>query len=109
MNTKAMPALGLILSSAIVSMLLLMNYNKGMVKAFEFMILLSTLTCLVPYLFTAATHILISKREQRNWIIGGIAFLFSIWAVIGCGSEIIIWGMVSLLCGVPMYFWMKRT
>jgi len=56
-NSKLIPAQGLIFSSLLISGLIFMNYNKSLIKAFEFLILLSTLTCLVPYLFSTATHI----------------------------------------------------
>ena len=36
--------------------LMLMNYTKGLVDAFTFVILLATLTTLVPYAFSAAAQ-----------------------------------------------------
>ncbi|MEL6941742.1 MAG: hypothetical protein AAFO82_03670 [Bacteroidota bacterium] len=87
-----------------------MNYSKSLIKAFEFMILLATLTCLVPYLFAAGTHLLFSLRSGRKWtwIWGSLAFLFSMWAVIGSGEEIVFWGFLVLMAGIPFYVWIKR-
>ena len=51
-NENNMPYAGLIFSSLLISGLMVMNYNKSLLKAFEFTILLATLTCLVPYLFS---------------------------------------------------------
>ena len=109
-NKNATPAQGLIFSSVLISALILMNYSKSLIKAFEFLILLSTLTCLVPYLFSTATHILVSLRigKKWRWLWGGIAFAFSIWAVIGCGEEIVFWGFLALMAGIPFYVWIKR-
>ena len=108
-NRMGSPALGIAISSVIVSIIMFLNFNKGFVKAFEFMILLSTLTVLVPYLFSAATHMMKSFEygKKWNWILGFLAFLFSMWAVIGSGAEVVFWGFVFLMSGIPVYVWIK--
>jgi APA family basic amino acid/polyamine antiporter len=105
-----MPGLGLAFSSILVSVLLLMNYSKSLIQAFEFMILLSTLTCLVPYLFASATHLMFSLRSGKRWtwIWGSIAFAFSMFAVVGSGQEIVFYGFLVLMAGIPFYVWIKR-
>lgn len=110
LNENDMPLIGLIISSVIVSILLFMSYNESLVKAFEFLILLSTLTCLVPYLFSAATHTLFSLRSGKKWawIWGSLAFIFSMWAIVGCGEETVFWGFLMLMAGIPFYVWVKR-
>jgi len=108
-NSKGSPAVGIILSSVIVSIIMMLNFSKGFVKAFEFMILLSTLTVLVPYLFASATHILTFYKPGKltHCLLGGSAFLFSIWAVIGSGAEVVFWGFVLLMSGLPIFVWIK--
>ena len=110
LNGNGMPLAGLVFSSVLVSVLMLMNFSKGLIKAFEFMILLSTLTCLVPYLFSTATHVLFSLRsgEKWNWIWGSLAFVFSMWAIVGCGEEVVFYGFLVLMLGIPFYVWIKR-
>lgn len=111
LNTQNSPSKGIIISSIIISVLLLMNFTKGFIKAFEFMILLSTLAVLVPYLFSAIVQIIFSHRANKPLGIGlGVgAFIFSVWAVIGSGLEVIQWGSLLLLLGLPLYFWLKRV
>ncbi|MEN0047449.1 MAG: amino acid permease [Bacteroidota bacterium] len=110
LNQKETPAMGLIFSGILISGLLLMNYSKSLLRAFEFMILLSTLTCLVPYLFASTTHLLFSLRSGKKWtwIWGSIAFLASMWAIVGSGEEIVFWGFLVLMGGIPFYVWIKR-
>lgn len=110
LSKKGMPLAGLVFSSVLISILMLMNYSKSFIKAFEFMILLATLTCLVPYLFASATHILFSLRNGKKWkwIWGSLAFLFSMWAVIGSGEEIVFYGFLVLMAGIPFYVWLKK-
>ena len=50
------PVIGLVVSSVLVTALMLMNYTKSLVSAFTFVILLATLTTLVPYAFSAAAQ-----------------------------------------------------
>lgn len=113
MNKNGVPAIGIIISSVLISVLMAMNYTKGLVKAFGFMLLLASMTALIAYLFTSASYVVVSIREQgfskQTWIrllIAGIAFVFSIWAIAGSGTEIVYWGFILLMAGLPVYVWM---
>ena len=110
LNKNNSPATGIAFSSILISGLMLMNYSKSLISAFEFMILLATLTCLVPYLFSTATHLLFALRSGKrwSWIWGSLAFAFSMWAVAGSGEEIVFWGFLVLMAGIPFYVWIKR-
>lgn len=110
------PVFGLVVSSALVTGLMLMNYTKGLVDAFTFIILLATLTTLVPYAYSAAAqaHLYFTEREifekgrfARDTIVAGLAFAYSIWAITGSGKDIIAKGFVLLLAGIPVYVLMK--
>ncbi len=112
-NSKGVPILGLIIGSVLTSFVMLMNYNDSLVNQFEFLILLSTFICLVPYLFTAASFSLISLRNFKNGelikniIISVLGFLFSIWAIYGSGKESVFYGFILLLLGIPLYVYIK--
>ncbi len=109
-NENDVPGSGLVFSSVLISGLMIMNYSKSLIQAFEFMILLATLTCLVPYLFSTATHMMFSLSEGKrwSWIVGAVAFVFSMWAIIGSGEEIVFWGFLALMSGIPIYVWVKK-
>jgi len=109
-NSNKLPVGSLVFSSVLISGFMLMNYSKSLIETFEFMILLSTLTCLVPYLFSSATHLLISIRSKKSfaWIIGGLAFVFSMGAIVGSGEEIVFWGFIIFMAGIPLYVWTQR-
>ena len=113
-NRKGVPALGIILGSVLVSVIMAMNFTKGLVEQFKFMILLSTLTCLIPYLLVSAAYVIIvldrgEPRTRRGWVRvlvpACLAFIFSLLAIIGAGQEIAFWGLVLLLGGTPFYVW----
>lgn len=109
-NRNGSPGIALVLSSVFISVLLAMNYSRGMGKAFEFLILLTATTVLIPYLFSAASYIILIRQQPipkaklaKNIVLGMLAFGYAMWAMIGAGQESIAWGFVILLMGVPLY------
>ncbi len=109
---NGIPVPGLLLSSVLVTVLMLFNYTKGLVELFTFVILLATLTCLIPYVFSTLSYVILIWRnpehaDGRNvWvdvILAGIAFLYSVWAIVGSGQETVFWGFVLLIAGLPVY------
>jgi basic amino acid/polyamine antiporter, APA family len=112
-SKRNVPIMGVVLSSILVSLLTLMNYTKGLVEQFKFLILLSTMSALLPYLFSAVAYIIIRadhrKAVKGGWIsaiiLSAFGFLFSMWAIGGSGMESVYWGFLLLLAGIPMYVW----
>lgn len=113
LNRHHAPSTGIIISSVLVSLLMLTNYSKGLTKAFEFMILLSTLTVLIPYLFSSAAYLILVNKEGRlmnsRVILGSAAFLFSIFAIAGSGMDVVYWGFLLLVSGIPFYIMIKKA
>ncbi len=113
-NKNGVPFLGLIIGSILTSVVMLMNYADGLVEQFKFLILLTTLCCLIPYLFTSVAYVLIvigKKLPNQKWVpvigVGGLAFLYSLWAIYGSGEQAVFYGFLLLLAGIPFYIWMK--
>ncbi len=113
-NKHGVPAWSLIIGSVIASIIMLMNYTKSLANQFKFLILLSTLTVLVPYLFSAAAYLIIKIRNSNYgaaWIPSALlaffSFLYSIWAIAGAGEESVYWGFLMLMAGIPFYVWMS--
>jgi APA family basic amino acid/polyamine antiporter len=105
-----------VISSVLVTGLMLMNYTKGLVSAFTFVILLATLTTLIPYAYSAAAQAWMYFTEPelferklfvRDMAIAALAFVYSVWAITGSGEDIIAKGFVLLLAGIPVYVLMK--
>jgi APA family basic amino acid/polyamine antiporter len=112
-NGNGVPAVGIIISSVLVSVLMCMNYTKGLAEQFKFLILLSTLAILIPYLFSTASYIIILVRNKvttkKGWVsailLSSFAFLFCLWIIIGSGQETVYWGFLLLMGGIPFYVW----
>ncbi len=112
-NKKGAPYFGIVVSSTIVSLFMMMNYTKGLVDQFKFLSLLATICTLVPYIFCAAAYIIIrfSKRAAYSggWVaaifVAVMAFAYSLWAIAGAGQSSVYWGFLLLLAGIPFYVW----
>jgi APA family basic amino acid/polyamine antiporter len=114
-NKNGIPALGIYISSVLASLLIVMNYSGGLLKVFEFMILVSTVCVLIPYLFCSVSYIVLLKnnsysQNKKNILVllACSTFLFSAYALIGSGWESILWGFVFLLFGIPVYFLLQQ-
>ena len=116
-NKKGVPASGILISSVLVSLLMMMNYTSGLVSQFKALILLSTLCSLVHYLFSMAAYLIV-KTEKRDinktgWIssivLGFLGFAFAFWAIAGAGEKIVYKGFLLLLAGVPFYIWIRYS
>lgn len=116
LNRRGAPAFGLVVSSIIASVVIAMNYTKGLVQAFTFLILLATLTTLLPYIFSSMTAVLVAlregstagrAREAGRLAVATVAFLFSFWAIGGAGQVAIYWGLLLMLAGLPVYVAMR--
>ncbi len=95
----------LVLGSVLASLLIAMNFSRGLVSLFTFVIQLSTLSTLVPYVFCSLAGFM---RGQRS-VAGVIAFLFSMFAIAGAGAEVVFYGFLLLLAGLPIFVWVRRT
>ena len=105
LNKGEAPWVSLIFSSALASVLLLLNYSRGLVEAFSFLIVMTTVAALVAYLMCALAEIKHSWRSARAWAaVALIAALYAAFAIFGAGQESLIWGAVLLALGVPVYF-----
>ena len=116
LNRFGAPAVGLVVSSVLLTALMLMNYNAGLVDRFTDMILLATLATLIPYAYSAAAHLMLMATDRAAFsgkhivgdvVIAMVAFAYASWTIVGSGFEAISWGYMLLVAGIPVYIWMK--
>ncbi|MEZ5938292.1 MAG: amino acid permease [Hyphomonadaceae bacterium] len=109
LNKGGAPWASLILTSTLASVLLALNYYRGLVGAFTFLLMMATATALAPYLIWAIAELRHSWRDARNWaLIALIAAVYSLFALYGSGLEILGWGALVLVLGVPVYMVLRR-
>ena len=134
-SRRGAPVPGLVVSSLLATVLIGMNASSTLVDQFTFIILLSTLSVLVPYIFSSLADLLMLAREGRSgdverpprpgdpggagrfgarspWkaraFLGVAALCYSLWAAVGAGWDVVSWGLLLLLAGVPVYAWQVR-
>ncbi len=112
------PVVGLVVSSVFITGLTMMNYNASLGDQFTFVILLATLTTLIPYVFSAAAQLLLlvtdrtrfdGKRLAGHAVIAALALAYATWTVAGSGYEVVYKGFLLLLLGIPVYLWMRYS
>ena len=109
LNKGEAPWVSLIVSSALASALLLLNYSRGLVGAFTFLIMMTTVACLVAYMMCGLSELKHSWRSARGWAaVAVIAAVYSALAIFGAGQESLFWGLVLVALGVPVYFLGRR-
>lgn len=102
-----------LVSSGLVTLLILANSSRTMVKLFVFMALLSTTVTLFTYLFCAAAALKLRAggalpRSAALAAAAALGFAYAIWALWGAGGEAAGWGAALLLSGVPLRLLMRR-
>ena len=70
----------------------------------------------MPYLFCALAEFMIFVTTGRTMAGRGIGavvalavlgFAYSAWAIYGAGQEVVFYGFLLLIAGVPVYAWLK--
>jgi len=116
-SKRGTPVTGLVISSILVTGLMALNYTASLVEQFTFIILLATLSTLIPYVFSSVAELVIFVRERERFkgerllgssIIAVLALLYSLWAISGTGRTTVFWGFVLMLAGLPIYWWQAR-
>jgi basic amino acid/polyamine antiporter, APA family len=112
------PVVGLVVSSVLMSFLVGMFYSgtHTLGEIFTQVVLLATLTTIVPYAFSAAAQLQLMFRQRelfnprhlaRDAGIAMLAFGYAFWMIWGSGHQTIAQGFLLLLAGIPVYVFMK--
>jgi len=110
-NKNGVPVLGVVISSVFVSLFMSMNYTKGLVEQFKFLILMTTSTILIPYIFCTAAYIIMrfrlpfisNKYSIGALLLASMTFVFCMWIMLGLGQETVFWGFFLTMSSVPIY------
>ena len=113
-NKNGAPQQGIIVSSILASIVLMFRYSDRLVDTFAYMMNLSTLSVLTPFLLSALSLIVLQKRSKNDphrglIVIAVLAILFCVWVIFGTGFEVLLSGLLLLLVGILLYglkhFW----
>ena len=113
LSSRGVPATGIVVSVSLATALVLIESSgsPGFHAAYSLIVNLSTMAAVIPYSFCALAAGLIAARKGKKpritWI-EAIAFVFSMFTLYGCGPEAVLYGLVLLLLGIPVYVWQQH-
>jgi len=112
----ATPHVGLIVSSILITLLIVLTYNTGNVEKFTLIVLIATLASLIPYLYTCLAELMIFikyreqfqiKRFTGSVIVSVLGSIYAFWAIAGSGQQVLFYGSILFFSSVPIYVWMR--
>lgn len=116
LNRYGTPAISFLIGGALSSAALALNFVNGLIVAFEFLILLATITAILPVAMSAASAWLFAVRDPhttkmvhwRDTMLAAIGFAYAFWIIAGSGRDSVYWAFLLLLAGLPIYVWVTR-
>ena len=107
-NRHGAPIIGIAISSVLASTVLTFRFSEQLAQVFGFMMNLSTLSVLTPYLMTIISLLLLLKKDAiPNRMMQAVSYLsiaFCLWIIYGCGLEVVAYGSLLVLAGIFIYF-----
>ncbi|MFD0318506.1 APC family permease [Streptomyces flavalbus] len=113
---SGVPVFGIVASTVLASLITVFSYTR-FDDVFTKIVLLSVLTAVIPYLFSAAARLYWLLRGRagaspralaRDVTVTVLAMAFSYWSIQGSGYQTVYYGLFVLLLGLPVYVWLKR-
>lgn len=105
-TSRGTPGVPLVAGSVLASLLVAMNFSRDLVSLFTFVIQLSTLSALVPYAVCALA--LLTSPSRGGVVAPVLGFGFAAFAIAGAGRDVLAYGILLLVAGLPIYGWMRR-
>ncbi|WP_406300438.1 amino acid permease [Embleya sp. NBC_00888] len=112
---RDIPVFGIVASTLLASLLTVVSYTR-FDKVFTTLVLLSVLTAVIPYIFSAAAQLfwLLTRGRETRWPhlirdcgVSAVALVFSFWSLAGSGYQAVYYGLFVVLLGLPVYIWLK--
>jgi APA family basic amino acid/polyamine antiporter len=116
LSGTGVPAIGIIVSATFATVLVLIQAagSPGFSAFYNLVVGLSTMAAVIPYAFCAlaagpvAAHAAGGGPIPRVTIVELIAFVFAVFTLYGCGAEPVLYGLVLMVLGIPVFIWQRR-
>ena len=114
LSDRGVPAIGIAISAILATLLVLSQVTQGFASFYTLVVGLSTMAAVVPYAFCALAAGLVAAYAAgggpvpRLTVVEVIAFIFAVFTLYGCGPEPVLYGVLMLVLGIPVYVWQRR-
>ena len=114
LSDRGVPAIGIAISAILATLLVLSQVTQGFASFYTLVVGLSTMAAVVPYAFCALATGLVAAYAAsggpvaRLTLVEVIAFIFAVFTLYGCGPEPVLYGVIMLVLGIPVYVWQRR-
>jgi basic amino acid/polyamine antiporter, APA family len=116
LSRTGVPAIGIVLSAAFATALVLVQAAgaPGFSAFYNLVVGLSTMAAVIPYAFCALAGGLVAAHAAgggpipRPTLVELIAFVFAVFTLYGCGAEPVLYGLLLLVLGIPVFIWQRR-
>lgn len=115
LSRRGAPAIGIVLSASLATALVLMQAvgSPGFSNFYTTVVGLSTMAAVIPYAFCALAPGLVAagmsgELAPRITVVECIAFVFAVFTLYGCGAGPVLYGLLLLILGIPVYVWQRR-
>lgn len=110
-NKQDVPMKSLIFTGVLMSLVLMLTASPDLARQFQVVILMSVFASLLPYMYALISLpiIMISKKINRGRtfmfysVLTVIGIVYSIFALLGAGSDSMFWGVVMMMVTIPLY------
>jgi amino acid transporter len=109
------PIFALVFTSVLINIMFLLNFI-GLTEAFDFLIIMATISMLPAYGLTALAEIVLLKKFHKkitplkfigNSLVQLIAFAYVLYAIFGSGAEAAMYTLILIFLGVPVYIYSR--
>ncbi|MGN0702487.1 MAG: APC family permease [Lentihominibacter sp.] len=110
------PKKALIVNAIVYTIVIGMSCTKGLVGAYNMLIIMSSMASMVFYSFGVASEIalLVKNSESfnvwmfiKNGLFSLVAFAYTVYATYATGAETVMWGFLFILIGMPFFIYIK--
>ncbi|MEQ1496678.1 MAG: amino acid permease [Novosphingobium sp.] len=108
-NARGVPVRSHLVSSGLLSLVTLLNYQKGMGELFAFVASVSLAAGLLAYLISALAALKLVRGDALLTLAAIVAAGFTVWAEWGLGGEAMAYGAVLIAAGLPVYWWVSSA
>jgi APA family basic amino acid/polyamine antiporter len=117
MTARNTPGASYVMVGVLISVMVIMSQTRGLVAGYKFVILISTLTAVIPYAFAAMAALLLDVHDRnigrgrriREAITAIVAFLICMWVIAAGGEESVYWVFLLLMAGIPVFVFETRN